>query len=146
MTLARLAGWWRGLAKPLPTMHPPGTEWGTGPHLPCIMRVDYRRIMFTRFEVPIDEHRTNNFYFFAVRRRGALNTLFWKTYFRVWLRWNMIMNFSEQDARMAEITDYDAPERLAPTDRFLREWRRLIVDCGRRLPGAAPVAPTTAND
>lgn len=137
MRLARIAGVWRGIAKPMPNLHPPGTEWASGLHLPCIVRVDYRRLMFTRYEVPIDENQTNNFYFFAVRRRGPLNTLFWKAYFALYFRWKMIVNFSEQDAQMAAITDYSAPERLTGTDKFLREWRRLIIDCARKPTGKA---------
>lgn len=130
--LSQLCGFFRGLFKPAPAMQTPASEWGSGVHLPCIVRVDYRRIMFTRFEVPIDAQRTNNFYFIAVRRGNALNQLFWQVYFQVYFRWKTVVNFSAQDAHMAEITDYDAPERLTPSDKFPREWRRFVVDCARK--------------
>jgi len=135
--LSRLCGVFRRIVKPTPPMTQAGTEWGTGVHLPCIIRVDYRRIMFTRFEVPMDAGRTNNFYFIAVRRGNALNRLFWRSYFLLYYRWKMIENFSAQDAHMAEITDYAAPERLTPTDRFPREWRRFVLECARQSPRPA---------
>ena len=117
-------------------MYPQASEWGTGLHLPCIVRVDYRRLMFTRFEVPMDAQRTNNFYFVAIRKRGLLNQLFWKAYFHVYFSWKTVINFSAQDAHMAEITDYSAPERLTASDRFARDWRRFVVECARRSPTA----------
>jgi hypothetical protein len=108
-----------------------GTEWSTGVHLPGIVRVDYRRLTFTRFEVPIDEGHTNNFYFLAVRRLNLLNQLFWRAYIAIYYRWKMVSNFSSQDGLMAEITDYTTPERLSPSDRFPHEWRRFVVECAR---------------
>jgi len=85
----------------------------------------------------MDAGRTNNFYFIAVRRGNALNRLFWRSYFLLYYRWKMIENFSAQDAHMAEITDYAAPERLTPTDRFPREWRRFVLECARQSPRPA---------
>jgi hypothetical protein len=118
-----------------------GTEWSTGLHLPCTVRVDYRRLTFTRFEVPIDEGHTNNFYVLAVRRLNLLNELFWRAYIGIYYRWKMVDNFSSQDAVMAEIVDYTTPERLSPTDKFPNEWRRFVVECARtpkdRLSGRA---------
>ncbi len=128
---SRICGFFRGLLPPSPPMTEAGTEWSTGVHLPCTVRVDYRRLTFTRCEVPIDEGHTNNFYFFAVRRVNLLNELFWRAYIGVYYRWKMVENFSGQDGLMAEITDYTTPERLSPTDKFPHEWRRLVVECAR---------------
>jgi len=67
-------------------------EWSTGVHLPCTVRVDYRRLTFTRFEVPVDEGHTNNFYFIAVRRLNLLNQLFWRAYITLYYagKWSAI--------------------------------------------------------
>ncbi len=129
--LSRICGFFRGLLPSSPPMTETGTEWSTGVHLPCTVRVDYRRLTFTRFEVPVDEGHTNNFYFIAVRRLNLLNQLFWRAYITLYYRWKMVSNFSSQDGLMAEITDYTTPERLTPSDRFPHEWRRLVVECAR---------------
>ena len=132
MYISQICGTFRGLFSPSPAMTGAATEWGTGVHLPCTVRVDYRRLMFTRFEVPMDENRTNNFYFIAVRKGSLLNQLFWSTYITGYYLWKAISNFSSQDGHMAEITDYTTPERLSPSDKFPREWRRFVLECGRR--------------
>lgn len=129
--ISRICGFFRRLLPPSPPMTEAGTEWSTGLHLPCTVRVDYRRLTFTRFEVPIDEGHTNNFYFLAVRRLNLLNELFWRAYIGIYYRWKMVDNFSSQDAVMAEIVDYTTPERLSPTDKFPNEWRRFVVECAR---------------
>ncbi len=127
-----LCGLFRSFVPAAPPMTVAGTEWSTGLHLPCTVRVDYRRVMFTRFEVPIDEGHTNNFYFLAVRKKGLVNELLWRAYINVFYRWKMVTNFSSQDGAMAEITDYTTPERLSQTDKIPREWRRMVVECGRK--------------
>jgi len=129
--LSWICGFFRGLLPPSPPMTESGTEWSTGVHLPCTVRVDYRRLIFTRFEVPVDEGHTNNFYFITVRRLSLMNELFWRGYIALYYRWKMVSNFSSQDGRMAEITDYTTPERLTPSDKFPHEWRRLVVECAR---------------
>ena len=129
---SRICGFFRGMFKPAPAMVPPDSEWSTGVHLPCTIRVDYRRIMFTRFEVPVSEHRTNNYYFIAVRKGGLINQLFWRAYMRSYYLWKAIEDFSAEDGLMAEITDYTTPERLSATDRFPRDWRRFVLECARQ--------------
>jgi len=129
---SRFCGLFRRLVPSSPPMTEPGTEWGNGLHLPCTVRVDYRHIMFTRFEVPVDEGHTNNFYFLAARRKNLASELFWKAYINLYYRWKMVSNFSRQDGSMAAITDYTTPERLSPSDRFPREWRRFVIECARK--------------
>lgn len=141
---SRIAGAIRNLVPAVPPMFEPGSEWGMGVHLPCTVRVDYRRLMFTRFEVPIDEHRTNNFYFISVRKGGILNQAFWHAYMKGYYLWKTVSNFSAQDGHMAQITDYAAPERLSASDKFPREWRRFVVDYARR-PGVPASAPAQAR-
>ena len=51
--------------------------------------------------------------------------------FKLYFRWKMTQNFAGQDALVTEISDYAAPERLSPTDLFLREWRRFVLEYGR---------------
>lgn len=106
-------------------------EWTLGAHLPGTLHLDYHRFTYTRYQVPVDENKTNNYFFISWRGDTAWQRLFWPLYFHVWFNWKMTKNFSGQDAVMAEITDYSAPERMSPTDLFPREWRRFVLDYGR---------------
>ena len=110
------------------TEHP---EWGSGCHLPATIHIDYYRWIFTRYEVPVDANTTNNYFFCTWRGHNAWQRFFWPIYFKLYFKWKMIDNFSTQDAVMAEITDYTAPERMSPTDIFPREWRRFVLEYGR---------------
>ena len=106
-------------------------EWTSGAHLPGTLRIDYHRWGLCRYQVPIDENRTNNFFFITWRGHNAWQRFFWPLYFKMYFKWKTAINFSAQDQVMAEITDYAAPERLSPSDLFPREWRRFVVEYGR---------------
>jgi phenylpropionate dioxygenase-like ring-hydroxylating dioxygenase large terminal subunit len=106
-------------------------EWTSGSHLPGTLHIDYHRWAYCRYQVPIDENRTNNFFFVCWRGDNAWQRFFWPLYFHLYFGWKMVQNFSAQDAVMAEITDYTAPERMSQSDLFPREWRRFVVEHGR---------------
>ena len=127
---SKVFGLFRGLFKPRPPLST-DPEWGTGMHLPATMHFDFRLGTFTRCQVPIDEHSTRQFFFCSWRARNAWQRLFWAVYFNVWFDWKHCKNFSGQDAVMAEISDYSAPERLSSTDVFMRTWRRFVLEHAR---------------
>ncbi len=106
-------------------------EWTSGAHLPGTLHIDYHRWGYCRYQVPIDENKTNNFFFCSFRGDTWWKRIFWPLYFKLYFGWKMVINFSAQDQVMAEITDYAAPERLSPTDLFPREWRRFVLNYGR---------------
>ena len=106
-------------------------EWASGSHLPATINIEYHRWTYCRYEVPVDEHRTNNYFFVSWRGRSAWQRFFWPLYFKVYFGWKMAVNFSGQDGAMAEITDYSAPERMGGSDLFPREWRRFVLEYGR---------------
>jgi len=81
------------------------TEWSTGVHLPCTVRVDYHASR-SRARGPRDEGHTNNFTH-SVRRLNLLNQLFWRAYITLYYRWKMVSNFSSQDGLMADHRLYD---------------------------------------
>lgn len=127
---SKVCGVFRGMFKPTgPLSRNP--EWTSGSHLPGTLHIDYHRWTYTRYQTPIDEKTTNNFFFCSWRGHTAWQRFFWPLYFHLFFRWKMIINFSAQDALMAEITDYSAPERMSQSDLFPREWRRFVVEYGR---------------
>ncbi len=138
--ISKVCGFFRGLFKPTGPMST-NPEWTSGAHLPGTLHIDYHRWTYTRYEVPVDENNTNNFFFISWRGKTAWQRFFWPLYFHLYFNWKMTSNFSGQDAVMAEMTDYAAPERLSPTDLFLREWRRFVLDNARGLKKAAESDP-----
>jgi phenylpropionate dioxygenase-like ring-hydroxylating dioxygenase large terminal subunit len=109
-------------------------EWGTGVHLPGIVRVDFHKNVFSRASVPMDENSTNNFYYHTTYPRTKLRRLMLWVYFVAWYNWKMNRNFSGQDQRMVENQDYETREKLTPSDRFPRDFRRLVIDHARPSP------------
>lgn len=128
--LSNLCGFFRNMFKPTGPLSK-NPEWTSGAHLPGTLHIDYHRWTYCRYQVPIDEHSTNNYFFCSWRGDTAWQRFFWPLYFHLFFRWKMIMNFSAQDGLMAEITDYSAPERMSPSDLFPREWRRFVLEYGR---------------
>jgi phenylpropionate dioxygenase-like ring-hydroxylating dioxygenase large terminal subunit len=106
---------------------PVSEEWDTGQHLPCMVRINYRNYMWTRWAVPITETTTRMFYFHSALRPTALGRAWeWLSY-HFFHHWVMDRNFSAQDAPAAIKAYYDRPEYLAPTDAQLVHWRRLLL-------------------
>jgi len=89
--------------------------------------------MFSRFQVPVDKDRSNQFYILSWHAKSAFARLGWKLWYHLYFGWKMLDNFSSQDARMAEITDYRASERLTPSDVFMANWRRFVLENARGL-------------
>ena len=128
--ISQICGAIRSLWKPTGPLSK-NPEWTSGAHLPGTLHLEYQRWTYCRYQVPVNEHKTNNFFFLSFRGDTWWKRIFWPLYFRSYFGWKMVMNFSAQDAVMAEITDYTAPERMSPSDLFPREWRRFVVEYGR---------------
>jgi hypothetical protein len=101
-------------------------DWDTGQHLPCMVRINYRTYMWTRWAVPIDENNTRMFYCHTAIRapRSAAPT---NSSLSLFHHWVMDRNFSAQDRPAAVDAYYDKPEYLAPTDAQLVGWRRFLL-------------------
>ncbi|HLQ34404.1 MAG TPA: Rieske 2Fe-2S domain-containing protein [Chloroflexota bacterium] len=102
-------------------------EWGTGQHLPSVVRLNYGTHMYTRWAIPVRENETRMFYFHAARR-GT-----WVGRVHEWLQWNLFhnwamnKNFSEQDSPGAIDLYYDRPERPSVSDQQTIEWRKMVL-------------------
>jgi nitrite reductase/ring-hydroxylating ferredoxin subunit len=103
-------------------------EWGTGPHLPGMIRLSRGDNMYTRWCVPIDEHETRQFYITAFWPDRRANRLFTKK-----IRWPITFrfinhrNFGMQDAEFLANTRYDLIERFSPFDVETVAWRRFCI-------------------
>ena len=117
------------LRKPFDALEPyrASDAWETGQHLPCMVRINYRTYMWTRWAVPIDERTTRMFYFHTAARKTALGRAFEWLAYHCFHTWVMDRNFSAQDAPAAINAYYDRPEYLAPTDAQLVGWRKLLL-------------------
>lgn len=102
-------------------------EWEMGQHLPCMVRINYRNYMWTRWAVPIDANTTRMFYFHAAVRRTWLGRTYEFFAYHMFHHWVVDRNFSAQDAPAAVHAYYDRLEYLAPTDAQLVGWRRFLL-------------------
>jgi len=102
-------------------------EWGTGQHLPSVVRLNYGTHMYTRWAIPVSENETRMFYFHAARRGTWLGRLHERLQWTVFHNWAMNKNFSEQDSPGAIDLYYDRPERLSVSDQQTIEWRKLVL-------------------
>jgi len=98
-----------------------------GQHLPCMVRINYRTHMWTRWAVPIDANTTRMFYFHTALRRSAIGRAYEWIAYHCFHHWVMDRSFSAQDAPAAINAYYDRPEYLAPTDAQLVQWRKLLL-------------------
>jgi phenylpropionate dioxygenase-like ring-hydroxylating dioxygenase large terminal subunit len=110
----------------LPRYHA-SEEWEMGQHLPCMVRINYRTHMWTRWAVPVDAKTTRMFYVHTALRRTALGRAYEFLAYHLFHHWVMDRNFSAQDAPAAVNAYYDRPEYLAPTDAQLVGWRRFLL-------------------
>jgi len=102
-------------------------EWGTGQHLPSVVRLNYGTHMYTRWAVPVTEHETRMFYFHAARRATWIGRVHEWLQWHLFHNWAMNKNFSEQDSPGAIDLYYDRPERPSISDQQTIEWRKLVL-------------------
>jgi phenylpropionate dioxygenase-like ring-hydroxylating dioxygenase large terminal subunit len=102
-------------------------EWGTGQHLPSVVRLNYGTHMYTRWAIPVTENETRMFYFHVARRSTWLGRLHERLQWHLFHNWAMNKNFSEQDSPGAIDLYYDRPERLSLSDQQTIEWRKLLL-------------------
>lgn len=103
-------------------------EWGTGPHMPGMLRLSRGDNMYTRWCVPVDETSTRQFYItsFWPKTRAA-------RFFTKKIRWPITFrlinhrNFGMQDAAFLANTRYDLQERFSPFDIETVAWRRFCI-------------------
>jgi phenylpropionate dioxygenase-like ring-hydroxylating dioxygenase large terminal subunit len=102
-------------------------EWGTGQHLPSVVRLNYGTHMYTRWAIPVTENETRMFYFHVARRATWLGRLHERVQWTLFHNWAMNKNFSEQDSPGAIDLYYDRPERMTVSDQQTIEWRKLLL-------------------
>ena len=122
-------------------------EWGGGHHLPAMFRSDHKTDLYTRFSVPVNETRSRQVYFKAVRPNSWLGRLYERTHFKLYGRWMQVTNFSMQDAGAIGQQTYSVPEFLSATDSHQVLWRRLLMQARGMMPPeeAQSVPETTAE-
>jgi phenylpropionate dioxygenase-like ring-hydroxylating dioxygenase large terminal subunit len=126
----------------LGTWPPPHPWWrrrGGGPRvsirMPGMLKVEYQT--WTHFEwwVPTDDRR-HRYVQLAVKKVSGLESLRFRLYYALWLRWVFHVMFNDEDKLMVDVMDAP-PERLYRPDVALIEWRRLC----ERDPRAVPQSP-----
>lgn len=115
-------------------------EWGTGQHLPSVVRLNYGTHMYTRWAVPVFENETRQFYFHVARRGTWLGRLHERVQWNVFHNWAMNQNFSEQDSPGAIDLYFGHPERLSVSDQQTIEWRKMLLTA-RGMPQHKPSEP-----
>jgi phenylpropionate dioxygenase-like ring-hydroxylating dioxygenase large terminal subunit len=105
----------------------PDPEWGNGPHMPGMQRIDNGWNQYTRWCVPIDAGHTREFYFHAIRPATE------RARFMAWLqyplrqRWLQYRDFGLQDDRVLSQTTYDRREYFSEFDVETIGWRMLAI-------------------
>ncbi|HLY67670.1 MAG TPA: Rieske 2Fe-2S domain-containing protein [Chloroflexota bacterium] len=122
-------------------------EWGTGQHLPSVVRLNYGTHMYTRWAIPVNENETRMFYFHAAKRGTWIGRLHERLQWSLFHNWAMNKNFSEQDSPGAIELYYDRPERLSVSDQQTIEWRKMLLsarglELRKRAEPKAPAADT----
>jgi phenylpropionate dioxygenase-like ring-hydroxylating dioxygenase large terminal subunit len=122
----------------LPSPGPPmvrNLEWNAA-HLPGTFQQDFRKFLYTRMTVPIDEHRCRMVYAHTTRPDSARRAFLGRVYFKGFHNWLVNYNFSRQDMDVVVNQNYGRPEMLSSSDVFPLAVRRLMAENNRdRLRG-----------
>lgn len=102
-------------------------EWGNGPHMPGMQRIDNGWSQYTRWCVPVDANTTRVFYFHATRPRNALARFRDRALYPIRQRWLQYRNFGGQDDRALVDFDFTRPERFSEFDVETIGWRTLAL-------------------
>ncbi|MPZ15591.1 MAG: Rieske 2Fe-2S domain-containing protein [Chloroflexi bacterium] len=145
--------WGTALARKRAANQPPWDwpeEWTAGStgggehHLPGMYRRDYGTHFYTRQSVPVTENLSRQIYYRALRPANWLSRAWQALSYKLYGRWAMYTNFSEQDFRAVAPQRYDTQEHLSPTDIHQIYWRRLVLQArGMMRAEAAAAIPTT---
>ena len=106
-------------------------EWASAHHLPCEVRVNYGRHMYTRYAVPVGANMSRIVIFHARRLPSKLMQTYERAYFALFHNWLQNYNFSAMDGTVSAPCRYWTKEMLSPTDSHLIMLRRLIRDGSR---------------
>ncbi len=105
----------------------PDPEWGNGPHMPGMQRIDNGWSQYTRWCVPIDAATTRVFYFHATRPRNRWARLRDRLQYPIRQRYLQYRNFGGQDDRMLQNFDFSRPEHFSEFDIETMGWRTLAI-------------------
>ncbi len=102
-------------------------EWGNGPHMPGMQRIDNGWSQYTRWCVPIDANTTRVFYMHATRPRSLRERAWHRAQFPIRQRWLQYRNFGGQDDRALVDFDFGRPEHFSEFDIETIGWRTLAI-------------------
>lgn len=102
-------------------------EWGNGPHMPGMQRIDNGWSQYTRWCVPIDAGTTRVFYMHATRPRSALLRLWQRAQFPVRQRYLQYRQFGGQDDQALMDFDFERPEHFSEFDVETIGWRMMAI-------------------
>jgi len=105
----------------------PDPEWGNGPHMPGMQRIDNGWSQYTRWCVPIDANTTRVFYFHATRPRNRWARLRDRALYPIRQRYLQYRNFGGQDDRLLIHFDFSRPEHFSEFDIETIGWRTLAI-------------------
>jgi len=106
-------------------------EWASAHHLPCEVRVNYGRHMYTRYAVPVEANLSRIVIFHARRLATKAARTQERVYFALMHNWLQNYNFSAMDSTVSAPCRFWTPENLSPTDSHLIILRRLIRERSR---------------
>jgi nitrite reductase/ring-hydroxylating ferredoxin subunit len=102
-------------------------EWGNGPHMPGMQRIDFGGQMYTRWCVPIDRQTTREYYLHAWRPTNEWERLRALATYPIVYRWWQYRQFGLQDDRVLSGTAFDRPEYFSEFDVETIGWRTLAI-------------------
>lgn len=106
-------------------------EWSSAHHLPCLVRVNYGRHMYTRYAVPVQANLSRIIIFHTRRLDRGWQRALERVYFYLAHNWLQNYNFSGMDSRVSAPCRFWTTEQLSPTDSHLVLLRRLVRDRSR---------------
>lgn len=111
--------------------------------LPGTLRVKYET--WTHFEWWVPTGEDEHIYVqLATMDRGPLESLRFRLYYRLWVRWVFHGMFNDEDRLMVDVMDAP-PERLYRPDVSITEWRKLVDETARGEPIREAYRPTIAG-
>jgi len=105
----------------------PDPEWGNGPHMPGMQRIDNGWSQYTRWCVPIDADTTRVFYLHATRPNGRWARLLDRAQYPIRQRLLQYRDFGYQDDRALLHIPFDKREYFSEFDIETIGWRTLAV-------------------
>jgi nitrite reductase/ring-hydroxylating ferredoxin subunit len=102
-------------------------EWGNGPHMPGMQRIDNGWSQYTRWCVPVDANTTRVFNLHATRPPNGWARLRDRVLYPIRQRWLQYRDFGGQDDRTLVDFDFTRPEHFSEFDVETMGWRTLAI-------------------